>query len=236
MSNTRGMRTATMLVLAGWLLVGCGQDVGPAGPAGAPRGTAAESEGGATVTRSGLCAAELEYADHHYVGHGDLLRDPATTGRVESGTATGADCDLSREIEVAELAGVSMERAVLAEGTVYVRADRPFPEAARVWFSPVRCTSDGELELSGDWLGVQSPNAAAFDGDLRPPFRVEVHVTEGPADYRGARVTIRATEATDPTLGPSDVQDSLHEGGGLTAVVRCAGGGFVATALTSTPG
>ena len=230
MTNTRGMRTATatVLVLAGWLLAGCGQDAGPPRPAGSPDGT--------TVTQSALCSAELEYAAHRYVGHGDLVRDPATTGRVETGTATGDDCDLSREVEVAELAGVSMERAVLAEGTVYVRADRPFPEAVKAWFSPVRCASEGEFELSGDWLGVESPNAAASDGDLRPPFRVEVHVTEGPADYLGARVTIRATEETEPTLGPADVRDSLREGGGIVAVVHCADGAFRATALTSTPG
>lgn len=230
------MRTAAGLVLAGWLLVGCGQDADPPGTAGSPAGSPGEPRGGTAVTQSALCSAELEYAGHRYVGHGDLVRDPATTGRVETGTATGDGCDLSREVEVAELADILMGRAVLAEGTVYVRADRPFPAAARTWFSPVRCASDGKLELSGKWLGVRSPRAAASDGDLRPPFDVEVHVTEGPADLLDARIRIRATEETDPSLGATDVEDSLWEDGDLAAVVRCQDGTFTATSLTSTPG
>ena len=188
------------------------------------------------MTQSSLCSAELEFADHHYAGHGDLVRDPAVTGRVESGTATGDDCELTRPVEVAEMAEVAMERAVLAEGTVYVRTDRPVPDAARAWFAQVRCVSAGEFRLSGEWLGVRSPHAAAFDGDLRPPFRVEVHVTDGPGEYVGARVGIAATEETDPSLGPADVRDSLREGGGLVAVVHCEDGAFRATALTSALG
>ena len=238
--NTRVPRAVAGIVLAGWVLVGCAQNAGPPGPAGSPAASQGVSEGvsegGTRVTQSELCSAELEYADRHYVGHGDLVRDPVTTGRVETGAATGDDCDLSRQVEVAELADVSMNRAVLAEGTVYVRADRPFTEAARVWFEPVRCDSTRAFQVSGEWLGVRSRYEAGSDGDLRAPFSVEVHVLEGPGDYVGSRVRVRATEETDPTLGRDDVRDSLWEGGDVAAVVHCADGAFVATALTSSPG
>jgi hypothetical protein len=208
---------------------------------------AAASLGGCSqdsrVTTSGgdaQCAALLEYDGHRYTGHGELKRDPDTTGRVESATALGCDdgngVAPDRQVEAAELADVPVDRALLVQGTLYVRVDRPLPEAARAWFVPPACDRDGAFELRGDWLSVKGMHEPGFDGDLRPPYRVVVHVDDGPPKYVGTTIAIRATADTDPSLGPKDVKGSLWEGGGLTAQVHCVGGGFVATGLTSTPG
>ena len=186
------------------------------------------------------CAAVVEYAGHRYQAHGELLRAPATTGRVES--ATEPSCDDGNgeagggSVQVEELAAMPMSRAVLVRGSLYVRSDLPFPEAARGWFRAPACTSPGEVRLAGVWLAVGGAQEPRFDGDLRAPYRVQVRVAEGPEEYRGTAVWIRADERTSPTLEPEDVRTSLWEGGGLVARVRCEGGAFRATSLTSTPG
>lgn len=225
------MRTF-LVVAAAALLGGCAQrgaGTPPADPAG---------EG--AVAGEAVCAALVEYDGHTYDGHDVLRREPATTGRVGTGTAPGCDdgggSTGARTVEVAELAGLPMTRAVLVDGTLYVRSDRPFPESARAWFRSPACDASEPFRLRGDWLGVQGSHPPRFDGDLRPPYRVELHVTDGPLDYLGATVQVRATEDTRPGLGPEDVGASLGQGGGLVARVRCEEGPFLATALTSTPG
>jgi hypothetical protein len=186
------------------------------------------------------CAAVLEYAGHSYIGHGELLRDPATTGRTGTGTVPSCDdgngASAARDVEVAELVELPLDRGVLVEGTLYIREDLPFPKAARAWFVSPDCATSGDFELRGDWLGVMGPHRPRFDGDLRPPYRVRMHVDEGPAEYVGTTIRIHATEATDPALGPEDVKTSLWEGGGLVAQVRCQDSAFHAVSLASTPG
>jgi hypothetical protein len=186
------------------------------------------------------CAALVDYDGHRYVGHGDLKRDPETTGRIGSGTTVGCDdgngAAPDRHVEVTALADVPPRQAVLVEGQLYVRVDQPVPETVASWMEAPSCDSAGRFELRGDWISVKTSHRPRFDGDLRPPYRVGVHVTEGPQEYVGATIRIRVTEATEPAIGPKDVKSSLWEGGGLVAEVRCQDGGFVATALTSTPG
>ena len=121
--------------------------------------------------------------------------------------------------------------AVLFDGSVYVRDGRDLPEATRGWFRAPRCGGAGTFEVTGDWLGVTGPRRPRFDGDLRPPYRLEVHVTSGPTRYVGATIMLRATRSTVPALTPSDVRTSLWRGGQVTASVRCTDRGFEALAL-----
>lgn len=189
---------------------------------------------------SASCAALLEYAGHVYSGYGDLVRDPATTGRVDDGVLPGCDdgngATADEPAKVSELAGIPMARAVLVGGQLYVRRDRPFPEAARIWFQRPECEGRSAFELRGRWLTVQGPRKVRFDGDLRAPYRLDVHVTRGPQQYVGTTVTVHADEKTDPGLGPRDVKSSLWRGGTVTAEVRCDDGRFVAETLDSQPG
>jgi hypothetical protein len=126
-----------------------------------------------------------------------------------------------------------LDRAFLGHGQLYVREGRGFPEAARAWFEKTRCDEPGRFELTGQWLGVRSRHEARFDGDLRPPYRITAWVAQGPAAYVDTLVTVHATETTDPSLGPEDVEGSLWEGGDVSARVHCEGGRFVADALST---
>jgi len=186
---------------------------------------------------SASCAAVLEYDGHRYVGHGELVRDPETTGRVEDGRLPGCDdgngASPDRTAKVEELADVPQSRAVLVDGQLYVRTDRPFPEEARQWFRRQRCDRTGAFQVHGQWLAVHTTRKVRFDGDLRPPYRLSMHVTEGPQEYVGTTIEVRATTATRPRLAPEDVKASLWRGGTVTAQVSCAQGDFVAAALTA---
>ncbi len=212
------------------LLAGCGS--GPSGP-----GAGATQDGNGAAS----CAAEIEYDGRTYLGHGELKREPATTGRVERGTRPGCDdgggASGEERVQVAELADVPMARAVLVNGSFYVARDEPFPEQARPWFRAPRCDSEAPFELTGDWVSVQGPRRARFDGDLRTPYRAGVRVTDGPDSYLRTMIEVHATDETDPLLGPRDVKTALWRAGGqLIAEIECDGGRFRATSLRSTPG
>lgn len=193
---------------------------------------------GATGTGSAAdCADLVRYDGHRYVGHGELQRMPATSGR--TGAATRLSCDdgngpsPEEDIEVVQLLDVPLDRAFLSHGQLYVRDDLDLPAAARPWFEPTTCDETEPFEVTGQWLGVESPNEVRFDGDIRPPYRITAWLTDGPAAYVDTRVTVHATTQTDPQLGPEDVKRSLWEGGDVTALVHCEQGRFVADGLTT---
>lgn len=213
MIETGGVRFAVLAMAATLLFGGCGDDD-------------SRSRGEA------LCPAELDYAGHRYVGSGELKRDPSTTGRVETAVETGCGGG-SAKVEVAELVDLPLERAFLARGAVYFRTDLPYPEQARKWYVAPRCESAGSFEVRGGWLAVQSPNETRFDGDMRLPYRLTVHVTAGPQDYLGTTIVVHATLDTTPALGPEDVKRALWEPGVLIAHAHCEDGKFVADALST---
>ena len=88
--------------------------------------------------------------------------------------------------------------------------------------------------MAADWLGVSGQEKPRFDGDLRPPYRLEVRVTEGPESYVGATLTLRATTTTEPALSSSDVKASLWEGGQVEATLTCHDGRFDVVGITAT--
>lgn len=184
---------------------------------------------------SGSCPAELDYAGHRYVGSGELKRDPATTGRIETASTTGCG-GISVEVDVAELADLPLARALLAQGTVYFRTDLPYPDQARAWYVAPRCGRAGSFEVRGNWLGVRGPNEPRFDGDIRLPYRLDVHVTGGAKDYVSTTITIHATLDTAPALTPNDVKTALWNPGELFAEVHCEDGKFIADALSTSAG
>jgi hypothetical protein len=183
------------------------------------------------------CADLVRFDGKRYHGHGELQRMPATTG--PAGTATRLGCDdgsgasTDEDIEVVGLRDVPLDRGFLSHGQLYVRDELEFPDAARDWFEPTRCEDAEPFELTGRWLGVESSRKVRFDGDIRPPYRVNAWVTRGPQEYVDTRVTVHADGHTDPQLGPDDVKASLWEGGHVTAAVHCVDGRFVADGLTT---
>lgn len=199
--------------------------------------------GGGDGAGAGSCAAVLVYQEHTYLGQGPVKRDPATTGRLVDGVLPSCDdtggqqpAEPDERVQVTELADVPLETAFLWQGSVYLRKGRQLPATTRTWFQARRCTSAGEFELTADWLGVTGPRRPRFDGDLRPPYRLEVHVTEGPKEYVGATILVHADATTDPGLGTRDVKRSLFRGGQVVASVSCADGRFQALSLRTPTG
>jgi hypothetical protein len=186
------------------------------------------------------CADLVRYDGHRYHGHGELQRTPATSG--PAGTATRLGCDdgngasPEEDIEVVELRDVPLDRGFLSHGQLYVREDLGFPEAARPWFEETTCDENEPFELTGQWLGVESSREVRFDGDIRPPYRVTVWVSEGPTAYVDTLVTVHGTARTEPQLRPEDVKRSLWEGGDVVAQVHCEGNRFVADGLSTPEG
>lgn len=199
--------------------------------------TSGDGDGG-DGAESAACPAAVVYQGHTYWGHGEVKRDPATTGRLIEGMLPSCDdsgaqesVDRDQPVQVAELADVPLETAFLWNGSVYIRQGRELPAATQMWFRAPRCTSAGEFDLTADWLGVIGPKRPRFDGDLRPPYRLEVHVTTGPRRYIGTTIWVHADAATDPGLGTRDVKRSLWKGGQVVAHVSCADGRFQAHSL-----
>lgn len=198
--------------------------------------------GGGVVTEGGAasCADVLRFDGHTFLGHGQPPRDPSPAGSIGSGTRLGCDDGAGAvpdtKVEVVGVRGVAAARAVLADDRLYVRKDLPLPAPLRRLMTAPACTTAGTFRVRGDWLDVQSTRRVRFDGDIRAPYRVSVHVTDGPDRYVATTISIRATAATRPALRPTDVTSSLWKGGGIVAHVRCSRGRFVAQGLTSIPG
>lgn len=217
----RSRHTLLSLAALGLLLAGCS--------------TSATTEPG--VHGSAACAAIVEYDGQRYLGHGGLDRVPGTTGRTEKGVAPGCDDTFDgdvpedREVVVEQLEDVPLDVAFLVDGSVYVREGRELPDETRAWFVPPSCEEAGSFEVAGAWLGVQGGPEPRFDGDIRPPYRLEVSIEDGPAAYVDTTVEIHANEQTEPLLTTKDVKQALWSPGTLTAEVHCEDGRFVADGL-----
>jgi hypothetical protein len=162
------------------------------------------------------CAAVIVYEGNRYRGHGDLRRDPALTGRHVTGTLPACDDTGGRQqtedperVEVEELVDVPLATAFRWNDTILIREGRELPPATRTWFAAPRCSTRTPFRVVADWLGVTGPRKARFDGDIRPPYVLDVHVTQGPAEYVGTTISVHADATTRPRLGPQDVKDSL---------------------------
>lgn len=181
------------------------------------------------------CPSAILHDDVRYVGHGDLMWTPATTGRTEE--ARRPRCDDGGGVEprtsvvIQELADLPLSRGFLAGGSLYLREDAPFPERIRFWFAPKSCGADAPTELRGRWTGVTSSKQARFDGDIRAPLRIDFVIesaSPGGPEYVGWQVRIRDTGSARPALTPQDVKDALWDDAALTVLVHCEGDRWVA--------
>jgi hypothetical protein len=191
------------------------------------------SSGQSGGTPAASCAAVIVHDGHTYWGTAPVKRDPDTTGRLVNGVRPACDDTSGQEtagpaehVKVAELAGVPITTAFLWHTTVFVRRGSDLPAGTRPWFHAPRCRSAGDFNMTADWLGVTAPHKPRFDGDIRLPYRLELHVVDGPSPYVGATLQVHADRATDPALGPRDVTTSLWHGGQVAARVDCVDGRF----------
>jgi hypothetical protein len=181
------------------------------------------------------CAAVIDFDGARYVGHGDLMSEPATTGRSEEGRSPrcddGGGAVPASTVVVEELADLPMARGFLSDGQVYLREGEPFPERIRPWFKPKSCGVDAPTELRGRWTGVMSSKKVRFDGDIRAPLLIDLRIdpdSPGAGEYAGWQIRIHDTGSADPSLTKADVEDALWSDAPLTVRVHCEGERWVA--------
>ena len=227
---SRSLGTAGGIALTAALMASCGSSSVP-GP-----GADADADRDGT-SPAASCVAMVVYDDHAYYGRGQLQRDPETTGRVVSGTMpgcndTGGTDEPAEAVALEELSDVPIETAVLFHDAVFVREGAQLPASTQGWFDVPTCQTEGEFDLTGDWLGVETTKKVRFDGDIRLPYTVELRVTDGPSEYLGATLQVFALESTSPSLTSDDVMNSLRQGGQVRAVTACNGTHFEAVSLS----
>ena len=158
------------------------------------------------------CAAVIEYGGHTYFGGGRLKRDPATTGRIVDGVlpvcddSGGQDPPVGPEetVRVAELEGVPLDTAFLWMGDIYLRRGHRLPAATKIWFRGTALHHRRGVRPHRRLARRHRPEEGR--GSTATCARrtgSEVHVTEGPRDYVGTTIQVRADAATEPALGPS---------------------------------
>ncbi len=146
-----------------------------------------------------------------YSGRGGVKRDPEVTGRSmpavlpgcdDSGGQSEAEPDVS--VRVDELADVASSTAVLWHGSIFIRDERDLPQETQRWFRAPRCGTAGTFEATGRLArGDRGRRTPRFDGDIRPPYRLEVHVTSGPTRIcRERRSWCAPPRLTDPATDP----------------------------------
>lgn len=233
------------LIFAVSSLAACGDGTDTAGPTAAPSSGAHSAEtgnsGSTSVGSSASCAMELTYAGHPYSAIGRLRWRLSTTGRTEeasdspcSDVGGGAEDDeVATTVTIRELTALPLDRAFLASGILMVRGDLPTPDEVSAWMRRPACDSEDSFEVTGDWVGIHNSYAQRQDPGLPPPYRLDVWITDGPADLVGGNVLIQVTDDTAPRLTREDVRGSLWEGGTVTATVHCEDRSFIADEATS---
>ena len=218
---------------------------------GPPQSSAGRDGGGGSVSQgSSMCAATLHFDGRRYLGYGSGTVIPPETPVLGEGTLpscpdhtvkravgtvapSAADGDVysGETVAVRSLAGVPpSEAVVVGQGDVFVAEDvEELSEGIRAYFDRVRCSTDGQFSVVGQWSAV-SPGVG---GDLPPPYEVTVLVhggDNGGEKYRRSYVRIAVTESTTPELDHEDVKAALP--GTLTGQLHCEGSRFVAYSLT----
>ena len=193
---------------------------------------------GETTNTAASCAAVLRVDGKDYLGIGGLRRDPPVTGEEVEAVMpgcddTGGEAPTDETVSAQVLSEVDSDTALLYEGAVYVREGRDAPEQLQQWRTAPKCDTEGTFELSGTWLGAQGAHKPNYDGDIQPPYRITMHVDDGPEQYEKAEVVVHAETETSPALDADDVKSTLWTGGTVTATVRCDGDTFTAEALTA---
>ena len=207
-------------------------------------GACSSGVGGTSDETSRSCVARLVVDGREYTGTGGLVREPDVTGEEVEATLPGCNDtggeDAPDEAVIAfALDGIDPQTALLFGSDVYISEGSPqdehLSELLRHWRSVPACETAGPFTLSGDWLGVRGPHEPDVDGDIRAPYRLTMHVDDGPEQYVRTQVVVRVTASTTPALDQDDVETSLWAGGTVTAEVECDGRRFVAVSVSSSP-
>ena len=230
----------TRLELASALLVACGLTVtGCAAPAAGP------ADGGDGIA-SASCVMQLSYdgAVYEDAPKGPPDRRPLLTGRTDTAELpgcndTGGEDEPSEQVTVEELEGVPMTTAVWSMGGVLVRRGEALPAFAEGWYGVPGCSLDGTVDLVGRWLGVTTEKEVRFDGDLRPPLRIELFVEPGagnPDELQRYTLRVHDDGAASPALDKQLAEEALWSArSSLAVAVVCDGDRYVAQSFALLP-
>ena len=187
----------------------------------------------------------LDYRGDRYTSAGDLARLPTAVGT--AGQATYPPCDDTGgrlpsggggQVSVGRIRGVDPGTAFLANGRLWLHRDvTSLPGFVRASRLPVPCTLRGPVTVSGTWLSVESPRRVRFDGDVRPPYRIELASgtpSVVPAGYQSVVLSVAGTRDTR-TATPAEVRRTLQSGDPVDVEVHCDGRRFVADSLAASP-
>jgi len=234
------VRTAIALGLCGLLalaLFGCGES-GSSGP------TAGESKSGAPLVGAASCTLVVRYQGSLYEGW-TVRVAPVEGGSVGTGVLPGCDDgggpEPDEEIELAEIAGVSPEVALVWAGqtdTVLLREgiEQPPPEVAELLRAPTCDPRDEPIELSGPWLGMLGADGNT-ELDLAPPYDLDLFVEASSVPrYERAFLTVRVPASLGRPLTRADIESSLWEGGTISVRVGCGDQGtYLVEHVTADP-
>ncbi|MFN8196024.1 MAG: hypothetical protein U0R80_17310 [Nocardioidaceae bacterium] len=191
------------------------------------------SDGGGSAS----CASVLRWDGRDYAGHGEQVRQPADTPELGTGVFPGCDdgngASGDESGSVFRLPGVPPERAVLTARGVFVAGDLD-AEPLRLLFEELPCTLADDTTVAGRATGILP---AGSTGHLpEPPYRLRFEVDGDERvlgdEWAWVSVLLRVTPDTDRGTDEGLVVASVQQGRLLRVTVRCAGDGWVATALS----
>jgi hypothetical protein len=189
-------------------------------------------------TGSADCAFVVEWDGQTWVDHGAIDRVPVAGDVLGHGVVPGCD-DMgqgpgpSEDVVVRSVRGVDASEAILVNGNVLLPDGvTALPEQLRAGRGPVRCDLGGTVRLTGRWVGVTSRRESRFDGDVRPPYRVEFRTTDPRVTDGWAEVGLRALGTTGSRpLTPTEVKAMLWHEDEEVLTTHCEDGRFVVDSI-----
>lgn len=133
------------------------------------------------------------------------------------------------------VAGVGSARAVFADDVVWVRSGtEQLPTLLDRARSPVPCSVEGTVTVTGSWRTATPTRRVRFNADLRPPYTIGLLVKDPaivPRPYVSALLGVSATTTTDAPK-PDDVVQMLQRGAPAKVTLRWVQARFLADSIT----
>ncbi|GAA1933762.1 hypothetical protein [Nocardioides marmoribigeumensis] len=182
------------------------------------------------------CGYVVRWDGRRWTGIG-IDRSPVAGDTLGQGAVLGCDEGRGRipdePVVVRSVRGVDAREAILVGGEVLLpEGSTTLPGALRGAREPVRCDLEGTARLAGRWTGATGPRKVRFDGDLRPPYRIDFVTSDQRVTDGWASVVLHArATATSRPLRPAEVKAMLWHEGEEVLTAHCVDGRFVADSI-----
>lgn len=218
-----------------------------AGCSGAPepRDAGQAASEAAPGAASAQCVLSLAYDGARFESAaGPPDRSPVLTGRTSTASMAGCDDGSGdgagpEDVQVHEIEGVPVETAFWYQDSIMLREGAASPDSLDALYRAPICEFAGRVEVQGQWLGVSTSKKARFDGDLRTPLRIDLHVEEvsdNAADLDRYTIRVHDDGTARPALDKTMAEAALWSSrAALKTVLVCADGKFHATSFGIVP-